>query len=374
MLTGQFSETVYLSWLASCRLPLKTLTELLKNFDTAEEIYRMFTEHSDELTATGTNRETMAVMRKNAYPDKLRAFESINDKGRIRGISLRDPEYPELLREISDPPAILFYRGDLSILKKTCIAMVGSRNASVKGLSATERIARDLSNQGIVIVSGLADGIDSAAHRGCITGGTPTAAVMGCGLDRIYPVTNTALSQKILEAGGLLLSEYAPGEKPLGWHFPVRNRIISGLCKATLMMECKIRSGSMTTIRHALDQGRDVYAYPGETGTPWSEGAHQLLREGAGYFTTAADILDDLGCLDKSESCVQNNVLVQEKTETDPVRSKIIEALKDGMLGFDELTVRTGLSPQELFTALTVLMIRGTVTAYPGKMYELTVN
>ena len=374
MLTGQFSETVYLSWLASCRLPLKTLTELLKNFDTAEEIYRMFTEHSDELTATGTNRETMAVMRKNAYPDKLRAFESINEKGRIRGISLRDPEYPELLREISDPPAILFYRGDLSILKKTCIAMVGSRNASVKGLSATERIARDLSNHGIVIVSGLADGIDSAAHRGCITGGTPTAAVMGCGLDRIYPVTNTTLSQKILETGGLLLSEYAPGEKPLGWHFPVRNRIISGLCKATLMMECKIRSGSMTTIRHALDQGRDVYAYPGETGTPWSEGAHQLLREGAGYFTTAADILDDLGCLDKSESCVQNNVLVQEKTETDPVRSKIIEALKDGMLGFDELTVRTGLSPQELFTALTVLMIRGTVTAYPGKMYELTVN
>lgn len=373
-MTGHFSETVYLSWLASCRLPLKTLTELLKNFDTAEEIYRMFTEHSDELTATGTNRETMAVMRKNAYPDKLRAFESINEKGRIRGISLRDPEYPELLREISDPPAILFYRGDLSILKKTCIAMVGSRNASVKGLSATERIARDLSNHGIVIVSGLADGIDSAAHRGCITGGTPTAAVMGCGLDRIYPVTNTTLSQKILETGGLLLSEYAPGEKPLGWHFPVRNRIISGLCKATLMMECKIRSGSMTTIRHALDQGRDVYAYPGETGTPWSEGAHQLLREGAGYFTTAADILDDLGCLDKSESCVQNNVLVQEKTETDPVRSKIIEALKDGMLGFDELTVRTGLSPQELFTALTVLMIRGTVTAYPGKMYELTVN
>ncbi len=350
------------------------MTELLESFQTAGELYSFFSEHNDELISSGIDPAVITTMRMNAGEEKLKSYRKLTEMYKISAITLHDPDYPELLNQISDPPAILFCRGELSVLKKTCVAMVGSRNASVKGISATEKIARDLSNRGVAIVSGLADGIDSAAHKGCIAGGTPTVAVMGCGLDRIYPVSNTALSQKILKNGGLLLSEYAPGEKPLGWHFPVRNRIISGLCKATLMMECKIRSGSMTTIRHALDQGRDVYAYPGETGTPWSEGAHQLLREGAGYFTTAADILDDLGCLDKSESCVQNNVLVQEKTETDPVRKKVIEALKDGMLGFDELTVRTGLSPQELFTALTVLMIRGTVTAYPGKMYELSVN
>lgn len=370
----QYSETVYLSWLSSCHLPLKTMTELLNTFGSGSEIFSAFLYHKNELLSAGTDPKVVMVMQQNAEEKVLDEFSKVIENQAIFSLTQNNSGYPEMLKHINDPPAVLFCRGNLSAIRNTCISMVGSRNASFKGMAATEKIACELSNHGITIVSGMADGIDSAAHKGCIRGGSPTVAVMGCGPDRIYPVSNSDLYTRILDNDGLILSEYAPLEKPLGWHFPIRNRIISGLSEAVLMMECRIRSGSMTTVRHALDQGREVYAYPGETNTPWSEGSHQLLREGAGYFTCAADILDDLGCLDKHECSVQNNVCRQDSDDLNPVQQRIVNALKDGMLTFDEITARTGIDTHELFTALTVLMIKRIIKAYPGKLYELTVD
>lgn len=351
------------------------MTELLESFNSAYELYTVFTEQADRLIRAGTDPSVVASMRKNTEESTMKFFADKVSANGICAVTLQDREYPDLLREISDPPAVLFYRGDISAASRgLCVSMVGSRNASWKGLTATEKIARELSLSGISIVSGLADGIDSAAHKGCIAGKSPTVAVMGCGLDRVYPVTNSDLAKRILDSDGLLLSEFAPGEKPLGWHFPIRNRIISGMSRATLMMECRIRSGSMTTVRHALEQGREVYAYPGDTNSPWAEGSHQLLREGAVYFTSASDVIEDLadlGYLDKSQCCVQNNVCQPVQTELTPAQRRITDAMKDGAASFDELSAATGLSSQELFSALTVLMIKGIVRACPGKTYEL---
>lgn len=172
-----------------------------------------------------------------------------------------------------------------------CIAMVGSRNASSFSTEATEQIAEELSNHDVTIISGMAMGIDAAAHIGCLRGSSPTAAVLGTGLDVNYPVENEDIRKRLLDQGGVLLTEYVPGTGPRPWNFPVRNRIMSGLSRAVLMMECQLKSGSIRTIQHALDQGKEVYAFPGKVRTHWEAGAHQLLREGANYFTCAQDIL-----------------------------------------------------------------------------------
>lgn len=372
-MNNTYPDEVCLTWLAGCGLPLKTTRALLEAFDTPSELMYALREGAEELVRHGIDADIVRKMRARAEEEQLEQIEQTLKKYGIRVVERRDPEYPRKLKNISDPPEILFLRGNADCLNRKTVAMIGSRNASVKGLNVTGRIAQELSQHGVCVISGLADGIDSAAHRGCLKGGTPTVAVMGCGLDRVYPVANRGLYEDILEGDGLLVSEYAPGEKPLGWHFPVRNRIISGLSDAVLMMECRVRSGSMTTVRHALDQGRDVYAYPGESGTPWSEGAHQLLRDGAAYFTSATDILEDLGCLDKKDISVQNNVCSKQESLLTPSQQKTVDALKNGMQSFDQLLASTGAEAAELSVTLTYLQLKGIVTAYPGKQYELTV-
>ena len=372
-MSNTYPDAVCLSWLAGCGLPLKTIRALLEAFETPYDLLCALRENAEELVRHGIEPTVVRKMRERAEEDQLERIAQMLKKYGMRVIQRRDPDYPGKLKNISDPPEILFVRGNLDCLNRKTVAMIGSRNASVKALNVTGKIAKELSEHNVCVISGLADGIDSAAHRGCLKGGTPTVAVMGCGLDRVYPVANRALYEDILEGDGLLLSEYAPGEKPLGWHFPVRNRIISGLSDAVLMMECRVKSGSMTTVRHALDQGREVYAYPGESGTPWSEGAHQLLREGAAYFTSARDILEDLGCLDKNDNSVQNNVCSKQESMLTPAQLKTVDALKNGMQSFDQLLAITGAEASALSVTLTYLQLKGIVTAYPGKQYELTV-
>lgn len=184
------------------------------------------------------------------------------------GIMYRDDlNYPGQLLNIQEPPVFLFWRGDPDCLSRRCMTFVGARHASVQGEQATEDITRELSSRGVTIVSGMAQGIDQAAHRGCLKGGSPTVGVMACGLDIRYPAGTKGLKQQIIDGGGVLLSEYHPGDPQIDWHFPRRNRILSGLSKGVVMMECSIRSGSMTTVRHALDQGKDVFAWPGYPGS-----------------------------------------------------------------------------------------------------------
>ncbi len=209
-------------------------------------------------------------------------------------IYLGSSEYPRLLAEISNPPECLWTRGDRSLFARKAIAVVGARDASREGVEIAYQIASDLARAGIVIVSGLARGIDSAAHAGAIDGGSTTIAVLGTGIDRVYPAENKDLHERIATQG-LLVTEFHPGAHPELFHFPQRNRIISGLSKAVVVVEARERSGSLITARLAGDQGRDVMVVPGPTRSGQNRGGHALLRDGAKLVESAVDILQELG-------------------------------------------------------------------------------
>ena len=209
-------------------------------------------------------------------------------------IYLDSEEFPPLLAEISGPPECIWTRGDRSLFARTAVAVVGARNASQEGLTAAYEIASDLGRAGIVVVSGLARGVDSAAHMGALDNGGATIAVLGTGIDRVYPAENVALFERIA-AHGLLVTEFSPGTLPVDWHFPRRNRIISGLSKAVVVIEAREKSGSLITARLAADQGRDVMAVPGTFVGGRNKGANALLRDGAKLVESAVDILQELG-------------------------------------------------------------------------------
>jgi DNA processing protein len=209
-------------------------------------------------------------------------------------IHLGTSEYPPLLAEIPDPPSCLWTRGDRAVFARTAVAVVGARNASHEGLVAAGEIACDLARAGIVVVSGLARGIDAAAHQGALDGGGTTIAVLGTGIDRVYPAENKELHERIAQQG-LLVTEFPPGMRADVFHFPRRNRIISGLSKAVVVVEARDKSGSLITARLAADQGRDVMAVPGTFVGGRNRGANALLRDGAKLVESAVDILQELG-------------------------------------------------------------------------------
>ena len=366
-----YKPQVYDAWLASGELPSEWLITLLHEMKNSGNAYEAFAAGNESVRnlIPKNRRDALASA---AGKQEMNTFCSLMEKHCIRSVTILDAEYPHNLRGIDDPPGILFYQGELNCLKKERrAAMVGSRSASYAGLKAARKIAKELSAAGVVIVSGLANGIDAECHRGCLEGGSPTIAVMGCGLDQVYPSENAGLKKNILEKGGLVISEYAPGSKPFGRHFPYRNRIISGLSGLVILMEAKIRSGSMTTIAHALKQGLEVYAYPGDPTSPMTEANRTLLREGARYFTAAEDILDDMNWLDNTQRVRQHIDCSAQNAEGNTDEYAVLCALERGYLGFDELMQATGKSAQELMGILTILQIKRKIETLPGKRYGI---
>lgn len=354
-----------LAWLASGVLHAQQLKSLFEIYGSAEEIYLAFqkNEISDNLIHPAIKKN----LELHSSTDDLRYYWKCMEDYNIHVLQMQDDSYPDLLKEISDAPPILFYTGNINILsERGKAAIIGSRKASVKGLNATETISRELAENDITIISGLAMGIDSAAHKGCISVGGKTAAVMGCGLDIVYPACNAKLKQQILDSGGVLISEYAPGEKPYGYHFPYRNRIISGVSDVIILMEARIKSGSMTTVSHALTQGRDVYSYPGDPDSILFEGNHQLLREGASFFTKARDIIEDMGWINTPKA--QTDTVTPDLSINQAI---IINQLKQGCQSFDELVQTTGLSTSVINEELTLLQLLDLIQALPGKQYKI---
>lgn len=360
------------AWLASAELPYDVLIPLLVRMNGSENIFRLFMEKrnfpSEAVPPACRNK-----LAEEADERRMNRMQICIQQHQIRSVTILDEAYPAVLRNISDPPGILFYKGNIIHLQKSrMIGMVGSRTASYAGIRAAKHIACELSRNGVIIVSGLAYGIDTACHQGCLEGGSPTIAVMGCGLDQLYPYRNEPLKNEILMHDGLLISEYAPFSKAVGFHFPYRNRIISGLSGAVVLMEAKIRSGSMTTVDHALRQGKEVYAYPGDPTSPLTEGNRSLLRDGAHYFTEASEILSDMNWLDNQSYVRQNTICSTKYAPQSEAETAIYDALSRGTLGFDELVQATGLSTSELMSTLTVLQIRNVVEPLPGKKYKIS--
>ena len=365
-----FAETAYLSWLAAAKLPADELRSLLNRYHTGESVYAAFAVHPDDV-AEFISSSSAARLIRTMDPANIARLRELVIRLQIRSVTFFDPNFPSILSDISDPVSILFYQGDIACLQGRIIGMVGSRRASRTGLKAAESIARDLSSNGIRIVSGFAYGIDSACHQGCLSGRSPTIAVMGCGLDQNYPADNSSLRKHILDAGGLFLSEFAPEEKPLAANFPYRNRIISAIGEALVLIEARTRSGSLRTVDHALKQGKEVFVYPGEPSSPFFEGNHQLLRDGARFFTTAGDILEDMNWLDNQRIKVQNSDCSIPPGSVSPSETRILSLLASGTLGFEQLATESGLPPGELLSMLTVLQVRGMIETLPGKKYQL---
>ncbi|HEV8200229.1 MAG TPA: DNA-processing protein DprA [Candidatus Polarisedimenticolia bacterium] len=294
-----------------------------------------------------------------------------------------DPGYPPLLKGTADPPGVLYMRGGIAADDRLAIAVVGARRATPSGLELARRIGVDLARAGFTVVSGLARGIDAAAHRGALEGGGRTIAVLGSGLDRIYPEEHEALARSIVERG-TLLSEQPPGVAPLGGHFPKRNRIIAGMAWATVVVEGTHNSGSLITANLALEEGRLVFAVPGNVGEPNAEGTNALLRSGAHCCRGAEDVLEDLGPM-IVETAAQVAAArgaapgvpgtapgVTASADTSPDERAVIAALaRTRGKDLEAIGQVTGLAPQALNVALLGLELRGIVVAHPGPRYFL---
>jgi DNA processing protein len=290
-----------------------------------------------------------------------------------RIITFHNPDYPALLREISDPPPLIYIHGNIEVLQEPQLAMVGSRNPTAAGRQTAIDFARHLSASGLVITSGLALGIDAAGHQGALDAGSPTIAVMGTGLDRVYPARNRDLARQIAEVG-ILVSEFPPGTPPRPENFPRRNRIISGLSLGTLVVEAAIRSGSLISARYALEQGREVFAIPGSIHNPLARGCHNLIRQGAKLVETAQDIMDELGALAIALSPDNTTTRTPRGKETMPQLAEeyaqLLESIGFESTSIDMLVKTTHLTPAEVSSMLLQLEMNGYIAANPGGFYN----
>ncbi|MBI4194471.1 MAG: DNA-protecting protein DprA [Betaproteobacteria bacterium] len=278
-------------------------------------------------------------------------------------ITLADETYPGALLQIADPPPVLYVKGMVNVLNQPALAIVGSRHATPQGVAIAESLATALSAAGLTIVSGLALGIDAAAHRGGLAGRASSVAVVGTGLDIVYPARNRALAHE-LAAKGALVSEFQPGTPPLGANFPRRNRLISGLARGCLVVEAAAHSGSLITARLANDQGREVFAVPGSIHAPLAKGCHQLIREGAKLVETAQDVLEELGIV------VMPAPAPSASHETDTHAREILDHIGFAPCDIDTLSARSGLASDLVASLLTQLEIKGVIAALPGGIYQ----
>ena len=298
-------------------------------------------------------------------------------------VTLADSDYPQALLNIPDPPLLLYVKGRLDLLNRPALAVVGSRNATPQGIHNAEAFAKSLSDAGLCVISGMAHGIDAAAHRGALRcqgnncGGS--IGVVGTGLDKVYPAANRDLAH-LLAGQGALISEFPLGTPPLAANFPRRNRIISGMSAGCLVVEASLQSGSLITARLALEQGRDVFAIPGSIHAPQSKGCHALLKQGAKLVETAQDILEELGGLiaaaaaatachpDMPDPDTQDSAT--QGTDAQDPNSALFGHLGFDPVDLDTLGKRSGLTVSQLSAMLLTLELEGRISALPGGLYQ----
>ncbi|PYV19813.1 MAG: DNA-protecting protein DprA [Acidobacteria bacterium] len=350
-------------------LPRQARALILREFPDISSLFRAGTER---LRALGLPEETASALAARRHRPEADGILDLSVKTAFYIFIAGYKPYPEILREIADPPLVLYARGSVATLDLPAIAIVGTRHPSFYGLQMAEGLAGDLAERGIAVASGLARGIDGAAHRGCLASGGRTLAVLGSGIDVIYPREHRRLAEEIARAG-LILSEYPPGTPPAPRNFPVRNRIISGLALGTVVVEAREASGSLITARAALEQNREVFALPGNVTSPASVGPNYLIKEGAKLVQSWRDIVEEL------PRPVRERIADAERPAgTQPPRGQplgaeeaaVLERLAaDRATQFDELVGAGRLAIVGLSKVLLELELRGLVRALPGGLY-----
>lgn len=358
------------SWLALSLAPgvgSVTLARLLTQFQSPEAI---LSASAAQLTALDLTPQAVAALHE---PDQERIEQALtwSEAPGNHLIALDDPAYPPLLKDLADPPLLLYVHGDPDLLGLPQLAMVGSRNPSRSGEETARDFARHLSGTGLTITSGLATGIDAACHRGALEGSGLTVAVVGTGLDRVYPARHRELAHAIADKGALV-SEFPLGTAPMRGNFPRRNRIISGLSVGTLVVEAALKSGSLITARLAMEQGREVFAIPGSIHNPMARGCHRLIRDGAKLVETADHVLEELTALvSLTMDKLPGPELPQEKAvELDREYRQLLEQTGYEPTSVDSLVERSGLTAEAVSSMLLVLELQGFVVSTPGGGYQ----
>lgn len=394
------SDTKYWLWLSlALGSNSRKITAVLENFDSPEEIYNCMAEERF-ISIQGISKDDISSLMDKSTKKVDDIWETCKNKG-IRLLTFSSPMYPENLANIYDPPYVLYVRCKerINLNNYLKIAVVGNRKMTPYGKETTTQLAGNFAKSGALVVSGMAEGIDGAAHEAALACGAPTVAVLGCGVDVAYPPFHDELMDKIIE-NGMVISEFPPGTKPLGSNFPIRNRIISGICEATVVVEAKVKSGSLITADCALEQGRDVYAVPGNINLATSEGPNNLIKQGAKIITSASDILneysmffdnidiqhaeeEDVVKLESysvtTDSTTQASEEIFVESDTDftknltPVEETLLKNLKMTPIHIDALCEATSLSINIVNSSLTILEMRGLVSSYPGKKFSLKV-
>jgi len=355
-------------------LSSQRLADLLDVFGGAHQLVRA---SGAELRSAGLADKAASML---LQPDETRLRRASDwlaaDPDNHHLINITDCGYPHLLIESGEAPPCLFIDGDPECLNMPQLAIVGSRHATPGGSESARDFAAHLAAAGLIITSGLAKGIDSAAHTGALDGAGRTIAVLATGPDIIYPAENLQLAERI-RLQGALISEFAPGTPVRRDHFPRRNRIISGLSMGTFVVEAGLRSGSLITARLAGNYGREIFALPGSIHSPLSKGCHQLIKQGAKLVETAADIATEFGSLAGALSTAEQYVALQTKLPAqaghkDPDYAKLLDALGHDPLSIDRLAERSGLTAEQLSSMLLILELEGRVNSLPNGCFQLT--
>ena len=359
------NEDKIIMWLSSFDfLTYKKIKAIIDNFDDIEDLFDCLDDYKADLLKIIKLEEYVSIKEQRNLVLVERAIAEY-EKLDIKVLTIKSNEYPELLKETDAPPIMLYCRGNIDLLKTECLAVVGTRRATNYGKTMCKKIVNDVAMQGITIVSGLADGIDTVAHKSTLEVNGKTIAVLGAGLLNIYPSSNEGLYNDIIKNGGLIISEYKPSEPVVTYHFPVRNRIIAGLSKATFVVEAGEESGSMHTKNYALDYGREVFALPARINDIYSVGCNKLIKCGqARMLLGSEDIIEFYGASKPKEEKIQALSLSFDE-------QKIYDALELNELGLDELKLNTGIEPKVLLTTLMRLEIRGIIKKLPGNIYTI---
>ena len=391
------SALKYWIWMTELRgLGNQTRLALLRHFGSPEDVF--YADEAEILLTEGITREQAAILKDHSLTAADAILADCQRLG-IRLLTLQDAEYPGRLKNIYDPPCLLYVKGRLPVFDETvAVAVVGTRDCTPYGVACAEKLGYGLTQGGAVVVSGLAKGIDAAATRGALRSGGVTVGVVGNGLDVHYPYESRYLYEDVAAAGALI-SEYPPGTRPAGSHFPARNRIISGLCLATLVVEAPERSGALITAETAMEQGRDVFAVPGPIDAPKSIGCNQLIRDGAGLVSDAWDILREYEArfpdklrMDGARE-VPKTLGYQARQQAEPKavppslsasrndlnltddQILLLRALSDEEPALvDDLIDQTGIPTRRVLSALTVLEIENLVRQHSGKRYTRAVT
>ncbi len=355
-------------WLALSLIPgigSILIQRLLDQFKTPEAVFRA--PMKELLQIEGLGKKVACEIQKGPLERVVEREYSLLKEVGGKIITFKDDDYPKRLKDIYDPPALLYVRGELRREDELAVAIVGSRKTSPYGRWITEKIGQDLARHRVTVVSGMARGIDSVAHQGALQGGGRTIAVLGCGVDVIYPSENRNLFYQIIEQGAIL-SEFPMGSPPEGGHFPRRNRIISGLSMGVVIVQASSESGSLITAGYALEQGREVFAVPGNVGAEGSRGTNQLIKDGAKMVESSEDILEEILPQWGREKEVppKGETPVPDLTEEEGVLYKLLE---ETPLHIDAIIRESQLDPGKVSSLLLNLELKGLISQWPGKCF-----